>query len=292
MSDSNNKSDKANDVVRRNDEFVEKPVTKIWSEKPSKSNPYIAEEARCHGYELVDLLTKRSYVDVLYLLFKGELPSKKDAKIFEKLMIAFINPGPRHPGVRAAMNAGVGKTDPSHILPIGLSIIGGTYLGAEEVELSMRWLRRNSKRNPKELVLQLTEDNKSIKNESGQIAPGFGSRFDDIDLMPQRIADSLLMLPGKGKVLEWGNGFAKELNDLGAGWYSTGVVAAVLCDLGFLPRVGPGIFQLISAPGIFAHGIEMANKTINAMPFPEDAKYYMETEDPIAFEAVKEFEEN
>lgn len=290
MSESKNDPSNANNVVRRDDQFAEKSTTKIWQEKPSESNPYIAEQSSCHGYDLVELINKRSFVDVLYLLFKGEIPERNDAELFEKLLIAFINPGPRHPGVRAAMNAGVGKTDPSHILPIGLSIMGGGYLGAEEVESSMRWLRRNSKREPKDIIKQLLDNDEGLKNESGQVVPGFGSRFDDIDLMPQQIADSLLTLPGAGKVLKWGNKFAKELHEHRGGWYSTGVVAAVLCDLGFLPRVGPGIFQIMSAPGLFAHGIELANKSIHAMPFPEDSKYFMEAKAPSNSKQISEFE--
>jgi len=54
-------------------------------------------------------------------------------------------------------------------------------------------------------------------------------------------------------------------------------VAAILCELGFQPRMGAGMFQLISAPGIFAHGIEMANKPITAMPFPDDKDYSIES---------------
>ncbi|GAB1269204.1 hypothetical protein NBRC116493_24570 [Aurantivibrio infirmus] len=290
MSSSDPEPMKENNVIRRDDKFVDKVSTKIWYEKPSDENPYIAEESSCYGYNLEQLLQKRSYIEVFYLLFRGELPSKDDARILEKLMIAFVSPGPRHPGVRAAMNAGVGKTDPSHILPIGLSIMGGSYLGAEEVELSMRWLRKNLKKDPGEVVNQLVDSEQGLKNDSGQVVPGFGSRFEGVDIIPQRIVDSILHLPNSGSALVWGNKFAEKLHELNCGWYSTGVVAAVLCDLGFLPRMGPGIFQLISAPGLFAHGIELANKSINAMPFPDDEKYFIETEQPKKFNQMQSFE--
>ena len=54
-------------VSKREDVFVKQTATQIWHESPSEENPYIAAECRCHGYDLLDLLKKRSFVDVLYL---------------------------------------------------------------------------------------------------------------------------------------------------------------------------------------------------------------------------------
>jgi citrate synthase len=34
---------------------------------------------------------------------------------------------------------------------------------------------------------------------------------------------------------------------------------------------------LLSAPGLVAHGLEMANKPITAMPFVKDENYVIET---------------
>ncbi|MDZ4261485.1 MAG: citrate synthase, partial [Pseudomonadota bacterium] len=109
----------------RNDAFAKRTATKIWQEIASPDNPYLTESAQCHGYDLLELTQKRSFVDVLYLMFRGELPTANEATLLEQLMIALINPGPRHPATRAAMNAGVGSTDVEHILPIALTIYGG-----------------------------------------------------------------------------------------------------------------------------------------------------------------------
>ncbi len=275
MSGTEEKSPEKNNVVRRNDQFADKPVTKIWSETPSLSNPYLAESASCHGYDLIELCKKRSFVDVLFLLFKSELPSPEQEKLFEKLLIAFINPGPRHPAARAAMNAGVGKTDSSHILPIGLTILGGSHIGGTEVELSMRWLRRNCRKEPESIAETLLRDSENVRVDD-KIAPGFGKRFGGVDLMSEKTVEYFKSELVTGKIVSWADKFAKKINEQEFGWLSTGVVAAVLCDLGFQPRTGPGIYQILSAPGIFAHGIEMANKPLTAMPFIDDENYFIE----------------
>jgi citrate synthase len=260
-------------VSRRDDEFVTRPVTRIWHEQSSLENPYVAEKCACHGYDILELASKRSYIDVLFLLFRGELPTEEQELLLQRLMIAFINPGPRHPATRAAMNAGVSKTDTGHILPISLSL-----LSASGIEDAIRFLRKNQRRPAEDVADELyaCETNKPIEGD-WLIAPGFGSSFGSIERMAQQTTDMLLATTSNTPILEWGNSFSHALNDFGMGWLSTGVVAAVLADLGFQPRAGVGLYQIMCAPGLLAHGAEMANKPLTAMPFIADENYVIET---------------
>ncbi|MCW8196359.1 citrate synthase [Proteobacteria bacterium 005FR1] len=256
-------------VSRRPEKFADRITTRIWLEEPSSENPYVAKASYCHGYNILELASKRSFSDVIYLLFRGELPNEHEAELFASLMVSFINPGPRHAATRAAMNAGVGKTDPSNILPVALSIFGGEHLGSGEVEPALRWLRKNLKKSPQDLARELLHTVGSSDREGDfHVAPGFGSFYGSIDEMSSAIAEQLLRLPAAGPVMKWAAEFSKILNTAQMGWLSTGVVAATLADLGFQPRVAPGIFQIMSAPGLFAHGIELASKPLTAMPFP------------------------
>jgi citrate synthase len=260
-------------VSRREDAFVDRPVTRIWREQATVENPYVAEKCACHGYDVLELANKRSYIDVLFLLFRGELPTAEQEQLLQRLMIAFINPGPRHPATRAAMNAGVSRTDVGHILPIALSL-----LSASGIEDGMRFLRKNQRRAAEEVAAELyTGENNKPEEGDWLIAPGFGSSYDSIDSMAQHTADVLLETTCNKPVLEWGNTFARALNDYGMGWLPSGIVAAVLADLGFQPRAGIGLFQILCAPGLLAHGAEMANKPLTAMPFIADENYVIET---------------
>lgn len=264
-------------VRKRDEKFADRTVTYIWQEVPSPDNPYLAEQSRCHGYDILELASKRSFVDVIFLLFQGELPDLEQSKLLETLAIALINPGPRHPASRAAMNAGVGKTNPAHILPIGLSILGGKHLGGTEVEAAIRFLRKKSSIPAKELVEELLQKKRPEQGDY-HIAPGFGSRFGGIEPMAQKTIDLLLSNKASGKALQWGNEFASALHPHGMGWLTPGVAAAVFSDLGFLPKTGAGLFQLISAPGILANGLELSNKPISAMPFLDEEHYVIESE--------------
>lgn len=263
-------------VQNREETFSNRTQTRIWEEVPSDQNPYLAQHCRCHGYDLMDLMQKRSLVDVLYLLFIGELPTKDQAKLLETLMIAFINPGPRHPAARTAMNAGVGRTNTAHILPISLTVLGGDHLGGGEVTAAMRFLMKHSDSDPASIAQNLLVNADPPGTGDRHIAPGFGSHFGGIDPLPQSIARILLAQPGSGKVLQWSNTFAEALNPHGLGWLCTGVCAAVFIDLKFPPRSGAGLFQLVCAPGLLAHGLELADKPITTMPFLDEAHYVIE----------------
>lgn len=275
MSDSSPRQVRSRDV-----QFAEKATTKIWEETPSKENPYIPESCHCHGYELFELMAKRSVVDVFYLMFRGELPSQDEARLLESLMIGMINPGPRHSATRAGMDAGIGKTDPAHILPIGLMILGGSHLGAGEIAPAMQFFRKNRKRDPVEVATELQQDTANNKPTAGDRRPvaGFGSLFGSIDIMSLKLAEYLSALPAETPVLDWGQAFVSCFRTRNIGWLNPGIAAAVFTDLGFTPRAGAGLFQLISAPGLLAHGVEQSNKPITAMPFVDDNHYVIETE--------------
>lgn len=278
MSSDNNEPKRVK-VESRNEPFSARAATRIWAEQPSLDNPYIAASALCHGYDLFALMEKRSFVDVFYLLFRGELPSAAEAQLLQTLMIALINPGPRHPATRAAMNVGVGKTNPLHILPIASAVLGGEYQGGGEVENAMRFLRKHQKTKPvdwQHLATDQDAADETADESSTSTTPGFGKRHGGIDLMAAGIAERLVTLEAAGKALKWGNEFAKTLAPHGSGWLMTGVAAAVFADLGFQPKAGGALFQLLGAPGLVAHGLEVANKPITAMPYVSDANYSIE----------------
>lgn len=263
-------------VQRRGDAFAEHVSTRIWQEVPCEDNPYVVAEARCHGYDLMALLRKRSFVDVFYLLFRGELPTSAESELMEALMVAFINPGPRHAATRSAMNAGVGKTDPALILPIALTTFSGTYNAAGAMEEAMRFIRKQQRQPAAEVATELLRGGARPAQGDWHIAPGFGSHYNSIDVLTRDIAMHLASLPGAGKAVHWGQAFSAAIASEGMGWLPVGVLAATLTDLGFNPRAAAGIYQIISAPGLLAHGVELANKPITAMPFIADEDYIIE----------------
>jgi len=117
--------------------------TRIWQEEAQADNPFATHTAFCHGYDVHgQMLGRASWVDMLYLLFKGEAPSPAQARLLEALALALANPGPRDPMVHAAMCGGVGGSHAAASLIAALAVGAGQSGGARDVRLAMdAWLK-------------------------------------------------------------------------------------------------------------------------------------------------------
>jgi citrate synthase len=81
----------------------------------------------------------------MFLLFRGEAPTREQARLLEGLAIALANPGPRDAAVHAAMCGGVGGSTSASCLMAALAVGAGASGGAREVRLVMEdWLVRGT----------------------------------------------------------------------------------------------------------------------------------------------------
>ncbi|PCH95404.1 MAG: citrate synthase [Gammaproteobacteria bacterium] len=255
--------------------YAAKTQTNITLEQSSAVNPYVAKVNFLHGYNVIDLMEKKSFVEVLLLLFVGELPEPTKVQLFERLMIVLMNLGPRHPAVKAAMVAGVSKANAEHLLPIGLSVLGGKSNGAKEVERAVTFLQCNIAKPAAEVANKLIiamKDNKLMGEF--HLCPGFGNHYGGIDEYTSDVAKQITTdIQSEFSFINWASDFSECIAPYHMGWLKTGLAAAVFCELGIGAREAIGLFQLICAPGIFAHGIEQTHKPITAIPMLSDEEH-------------------
>lgn len=260
-------------IESRNEQFTTKIKSNITFEKPSVENEFLAQEVRIHGYNVLNLMDESDYLDVFFLLFSTELPTKEQKVILTKLAVLIINLGPRHTSSRAAANAGIGRTDVNHILPIANMALSGAYGGAKEVENAMCFLKKSFSLLQGDVAKQCLS---STYKEKGDwiVEAGFGSDFGGQSPFLLAAKNKMLAVSPKDGYLNWANEFVNSLSvNKNCGWRLAGLVAGVLLDLNFTPRVGAGIFQLLASSGAFAHGIQFANKPITEIPFLKDENY-------------------
>ena len=262
----------------RKDPFATKAKTSIWQEQSGDPNGYTVSENYCFGFSQQELIENGySITDMLYLLTRGELPSKDQRDLFDALGIALCNPGPRHPATRSAMEAAVSKTRPQQLLPISLMVLGGEQ-AAGGVETAMRFLRLRKKRLAADLVKAHLEETNDSTTEQ-ELMPGFGARFGEREPLYPNLGSTIrarfseLALPYLDRVLE----IDRLLMDLDSAFAlrANGLAAAVFLDLGFHPRYGAALTQWLAAPGLLAHGLEYANKPLTAMPFVAEDSYHL-----------------
>src|SRR3989338_9005039 len=80
-----------------------------------------------HGYSLSELLEKKSFVETIFLLLKGELPTEKEARMMNVIFTSVIDHGP---AVASALNARISasaKNDLHASVAAGLLGLGGRH---------------------------------------------------------------------------------------------------------------------------------------------------------------------
>jgi citryl-CoA lyase len=234
-----------------------------WSTKLS----YTSEDGIIiRGYDLIQLIGVVPFPSVLYLLFKGELPEPKVAKLIDALMVASIDHGPGAPSVLAARTAASGGA------PLGAAAAAGLltlnkYHGAA-VEDSMEAIQRVfALGNGKTENLDAAADTMVAEwRQAGRRIAGFGHRqHKRIDPRLERLFELAKEAEVPGIHLEAARAVVRALKR------STGkelpinidgATAALLCEIDFPPSLSNALFMVARITGILAH----ANEEITQMP--------------------------
>jgi citrate synthase len=250
-----------------NEEFIH---TRIWQEEPEPDNAFAAASCHCHGYDVYgDLLANASWIEYLFLLFRGEAPSPEQAGLLEGLALALANPGPRDPAVHAAMCGGVGGSTAASCLMAALAVGAGASGGAREVRLAMEdWAGRGV-----DLALWQTGLAAKPVNNSADIwpDPGHPTGFDPHGVRcagPVLQTLTHLAATSPGALLPWLQANRLRLESAaGLPLAMPGVAAAALLDLGFTPEQGEMLHLLLRLPGAAVHSLEQREYGHKKFPF-------------------------
>lgn len=258
--------------------------TRIWREEPEADNPFAAKEAYCYGYNVFgEMLGRARWVEMLYLLFRGDAPTVQQADLLEALAVALANPGPRDPSVHAAMCAGVCGSTAASTLIAALAAGAGGISGGREVLLALRewqecgtdlaaWERRLTTRSSGDLDIWPDMEH----------PPGFEPHgISRSDVVKQAI-DCFVRLSPESH-LRWLSSNVDALERAaGLPLALSGVAAAAYRDLGFSPEEGELLHLLLRLPGAAAHALEQKGYGFRKFPF-----FSIEVEnDPAAKEGV------
>ena len=251
--------------------------TSIWLEEPEADNPFATRSAHCHGYDVYgQMLGQARWVDMLYLLFRGEAPTPAQSKMLEALAVALANPGPRNPMVHAAMCGGVGGSPAAASLMAALSVGAGQSGGARDVFLALKGWAACQALDTSDWMAVLTRDTPPkwlAPEDAGWPAIEHPAGFDPHGVSTATVVlQTLQTLAGMstGPRLPWMLKHRAELEGVaGLPLAMTGVAAAALADLGFNGAQGEMLHLLLRLPGSAAHALEQASQGFKRFPYPE-----------------------
>jgi citrate synthase len=252
------------------DHFSQVIHSHIWEEIPEPDNPFAASACYCRGYDVYgNLLGKASYIDYLYLLFKGERPTPEAAAALNLVAIALANPGPRDPSVHAAMAAGVGGSPAATALMAALAAGAGSYGGGREVLLAMEaWVACDTDLELwKNYLTSPLAPSRPLFWPQTEHVPGFDPHGITCATPVMQTLENLFLILPTGR-LAWLLQERKTLESVAKiPLAMTGVIAAALTDLEFTPNEGEMLTLLLRLPGAAVHALEQRQRGFRQFPF-------------------------
>ena len=227
-----------------------------WTTKITKVEP---NHLVTRGYRQEDLIGNVPYSHVVYLLLKGELPSKEHGKMIDAILTACIDHGVTPPSAMASRVVASGGVPLPTAVAAGVLSIGDAHGGA--IEKGAKFLQEGVARAKKEgktideiakiLVTERREQNKRIL--------GFGHRIHTSDPRTKKLYFLADELGITGDCIVLSKAIEKELNVQTGKQLPInvdGAIAAITSDMGFDWRLGKGFFLLGRVAGLTAQVYE------------------------------------
>jgi citrate synthase len=223
------------------------------------------EPGRIHvrGYPIQELIGELRFPEMVWLMLRGEVPTRRQAMLLEAAMVAGVDHGPHAPSIaisRMAVSCGLPVNG---AMASAINVLDDVHGGAGQqcMDLMERIARACAGATPTRAEVEAGLD--AYAAENGKIIPGFGHRFHGVDPRAVRLMELVRHAREEGivdgryavigglieQVLTERKGSPIPMNIDGA-------TAVIYCGLGFAPELGRGLFILSRSVGILAHAWE------------------------------------
>ena len=230
-------------------------VTGWWATGISDIEPGVI---RLRGYPVEQLIGAVSFIDMAWLLLRGDLPTRAQSALLEHALVAAVDHGPQAPSIAAARMAATCGVGLNSALAAGVGLLGDVHGGAGQQCLAILSDLAAADDLPS-AVADVLADHRA----RGAHVPGFGHRFHPVDPRRDPLVAAVEAAAEAGTVAGRHLAAALELErQLAAGrsrpvpMNIDGATAIVYGELGFDPELSRGLFCLSRSVGILAHAWE------------------------------------
>ena len=237
---------------------------------------------RVRGYPIEQLIGAIDFPQMIWLMLRGELPSKAQSALFGAALVAAVDHGPQAPSIaiaRMAMTCGVGI---NNAMASATNVLGDVHGGAGEQAMELYCRHRPARGRGRVPRRRDARGDRPLPGRAGQVRPGLRP-----SLPSGRSAGAAAAGTGR-RGGEGGHRLRPLRRDRSrrrsrtrapqAGKHLTmnidGSAAVIFCELGFAPMLGRGIFILSRSVGILAHAWEQSQQGgRNKGPIPPQFLY-------------------
>jgi citrate synthase len=232
-------------------------TTRWWATAVSEIEPGVI---RLRGYPVEQLVGRAGFVETVWLLLRGELPTPAQAGLLEAALVAAVDHGPQAPSIAAARMAATCGVGLNNALATGVNLLGDVHGGAGQQCLAL--LDRLAA--PGDVPLETAVATLLADHRDGGLhVPGFGHRFHPVDPRRDPLVGAVQEAVAAGEVAGRHLAAGLEIERQLAEGRSRpvpmnidGATAIVYGELGFEPELSRGLFCLSRSVGILAHAWE------------------------------------
>ncbi|MEF8847940.1 MAG: citryl-CoA lyase [Candidatus Thermoplasmatota archaeon] len=228
----------------------------VWKSKITKVKP---DKLITKGYRQEDLIGNIPFSHVIYLLFKGGLPSEEHGQMMDAILTACVDQGVTPKIKKKSRTVASGGVPLPTAVSAGLLSVGDSHGGA--IEEGARFMQK--------AVTRMEEEQKSLSEiaetlvkesrEKHERILGFGHRVHSSDPRAKRLFELSEKLGISGEHVAVAREIEKQLEkNIGKKLPVNvdGAIAAIISDMGFDWRLGKGFFIIGRIAGLTAHVYE------------------------------------
>jgi citrate synthase len=211
------------------------------------------------GYRIDELMGNVTFAQAVFLILKGKLPTEREAKMIDAMLVSSIDHGVTPPSCLSARTIASAGAPLNAALAGGILAISRHHGGAIEdaMRVFQEAVKRKKERGRKEeetasiMIQEFKEKNKRF--------PGFGHRFHTKDPRTQKLFQIASESGMAGEYVAMAKTIEEGIEKISGRRLPInvdGAIAALLCEMTFPPDLANAFFILARIPGLVAHVYE------------------------------------
>jgi len=233
------------------------------------------------GYPIQELIGRVRFPDMIWLMLRGELPSRAQGDLLEAALVPGVDHGPHAPSIAIARMAVTCGLPVNGAMASAVNVLDDVHGGAGQQCMELYHEIDATAGADGDLVLAATTIIQRRQDGGDKIVPGFGHRFHPVDPRTAPLFDLVAKAQAAGAVTghyaRIGRAVEKALGAMKKRHIPMnidGITAVIFCELGFEPELGRGLFILSRSVGILAHAWEQKQSGRRIMgPMPKEIPY-------------------
>jgi citrate synthase len=233
------------------------------------------------GYPIEQLIGRVRFPDMIWLMLRGDLPTRAQSELLEAALVPGVDHGPHAPSIAISCMAASCGLPVNGVMASAINVLDDVHGGAGQQCMELYREINAEVGKDGDLVAAATVVIERHRKAGRKIVPGFGHRFHPVDprcaplfdLVARAVAGGVV----SGRYAQIGRAAGVAIDRITGRHIPMnidGITAVVFCELGFEPELGRGLFILSRSVGILAHAWEQKQRGRRMMgPMPREIPF-------------------